>query len=202
LQRFLLEYFPEGIEASLAQDMTEPTELPPAPVEAFSIDDVTTTEIDDAFSVRALPAGGWEIGVHIAAPALAIPPGSPLDVTASSRLSTVYMPGGKITMLPGAVIERYTLSEGRVVPAVSLYLELGPDLRLLATRSVVEKVRVVANLRHDALEEQFNEESLAAGRQDFPFAAELKLLWDLAGVLEAGRGRQDNQRTLNMDYSF
>jgi exoribonuclease-2 len=202
LQRFLLQYFPEGIQAPPARDVTEPAELPPAPVAAFSIDDVTTTEIDDAFSVRALPAGGWEIGVHIAAPALAIPPGSPLDATASSRLSTVYMPGAKITMLPEAVIERYTLSEQRVVPAVSLYLELGPDLRLLGTRSAVEKVHVAANLRHDTLEEQFNEESLAAGRQDFPYAAELKVLWDLAGVLEAGRGRQENQRGLSMDYSF
>ncbi|HEY7759629.1 MAG TPA: RNB domain-containing ribonuclease [Burkholderiales bacterium] len=202
LQRFLLEHFPQGIEAPAAQEVIEPAELPLAPVQAFSIDDATTTEIDDAFSVRPRPAGGWEIGVHIAAPALAVAPGSPLDVSASARLSTVYMPGAKITMLPAAVIERYTLSEQRIVPTVSLYLELGPDLRLLATRSAVEKVRVAANLRHDALEEQFNEESLAAGRQDFAFAAELKLLWDLAGVLEAGRGRQENQRTLNMDYSF
>jgi exoribonuclease-2 len=202
LQRFLLEQFPQGIEAPAAQEAFEPAELPMAPVQAFSIDDATTTEIDDAFSVRPRPAGGWEIGVHIAAPALAVAPGSSLDVSASARLSTVYMPGAKITMLPEAVIERYTLSEQRIVPTVSLYLELGSDLRLLGTRSAVEKVRVAANLRHDALEAQFNEESLAAGRQDFPFAAELKLLWDLAGVLEAGRGRQENQRTPNMDYSF
>ncbi len=202
LQRFLLEHFPQGIEAPAAQEQIEPVELPMPPVQAFSIDDATTTEIDDAFSVRPRPAGGWEIGVHIAAPALAIAPGSALDVSASTHLSTVYMPGAKITMLPEAVIEGYTLSEQRVVPTVSLYLELGPDLRLLGTRSAVEKVRVAANLRHDALEEQFNEESLAAGRQDFPFAAEMKLLWDLAGVLEAGRGRQENQRLSNMDYSF
>jgi exoribonuclease-2 len=202
LQRFLLEHFPQGTEPPAADQLSEPGELPLAPVEAFSIDDTTTTEIDDAFSVRPRSAGGWEIGVHIAAPALAIAPGSPLDAAAAARLSTVYMPGAKITMLPEAVIERYTLSEQRIVPTVSLYLELAPDLRMLATRSAVERVRVAANLRHDALEEKFNEESLAAGRQDFPFAAELKLLWDLAGVLEAGRGRQENLRTLNMDYSF
>ena len=202
LQRFLLAHFPQGTEPPAADQLSEPGELPLAPVEAFSIDDTTTTEIDDAFSVRTRSAGGWEIGVHIAAPALAVAPGSALDAAAAVRLSTVYMPGAKITMLPEAVIERYTLSEQRIVPTVSLYLELAPDLRVLATRSAVEMVRVAANLRHDALEEKFNEESLAAGRQDFPFAAELKLLWDLAGVLEAGRGRQENARTLNMDYSF
>ena len=102
--------------------------MPLAPVEAFSIDDITTTEIDDAFSVRPLPAGGWEIGVHIAAPALGIAPDTPLDQEAASRLSTVYMPGDKITMLPEAVVERYTLAEGRSAPALSLYLDVGPDL--------------------------------------------------------------------------
>ena len=202
LQRFLLEYFPGGAEAPLGQEVSVPEDLPLAPVEAFSIDDSTTTEIDDAFSVRSLAAGGWEIGVHIAAPALAFAPGSPLDEVAATRLSTVYMPGGKITMLPKAVIERYTLAQGRTVPAVSLYLQLGPDLRLHGTRSAVEQVKIVANLRHDTLEEQFNENSLSSGRQDFPYAAELQVLWELAGVLEAGRGRQDNPRAANVDYSF
>jgi exoribonuclease-2 len=95
-----------------------------APVEAFSIDDVTTTEIDDAFSVRRLPQGGWEVGVHIAVPALGIAIDSAIDLEAATRLSTVYMPGAKITMLPETVIEHYTLAEGRTVPALSLYLTL------------------------------------------------------------------------------
>jgi exoribonuclease-2 len=202
LQRFLLEYFPDGAEAPALQAASVPADLPLSQAEAFSIDDITTTEIDDAFSVRPLAAGGWEVGVHIAAPALAFAPGSPLDELAATRLSTVYMPGRKITMLPQHVIERYTLAEGRCVPAVSLYLRLGPDLRLLATRSAVEQVRIAANLRHDALEAQFNEASLAAEGQDFPHAGELRVLWELAGVLEAGRGRPEAPRAINMDYSF
>jgi len=202
LQRFLLEYFPTGAPAPSPQPVSVPDGLPVAPATAFSIDDITTTEIDDAFSVRPLAAGGWEVGIHIAAPALAFAPGSPLDEVAATRLSTVYMPGGKITMLPEAVIERYTLAQGRSVPAVSLYLQLGPDLRLLGTRSAVEQVDIAANLRHATLEEQFNEDSLGSGRQDFPYAAELQVLWELAGVLEAGRGRQDNPRAANLDYSF
>jgi exoribonuclease-2 len=202
LKRFLLEHFPEGVEVPPALPPAPLPELPLAPVHAFSIDDVTTTEIDDAFSVRPLPEGGWEIGVHIAAPALGIAPGSPLDEQAARRLSTVYMPGGKITMLPEAAVEQFTLAEGRAVPAVSLYLTLAPDLRVLATRSAVERVHMAANLRHDALEQQFNEDSLAESRHDFPYGAELKLLYDLASVLEGIRGRPDSPRGVNMDYSF
>ena len=202
LNRFLLENFPHGLEAPGPHDLTPLPDLPLAAADAFSIDDVTTTEIDDAFSVRDLPEGGWEIGVHIAAPALGIAPGSNLDEEAGQRLSTVYMPGSKITMLPQAVVEAFTLAEGRTVPAVSLYLDVAADLRLRGTRTAVERVRIAANLRHDSLERLFNEDSIAESRQDFPYGVQLKLLYDLATVLEGGRGRQDVTRGVNMDYSF
>jgi exoribonuclease-2 len=202
VNRFLFEYFPKGTGFETRGEVDCPLHLPLAPAEAFSIDDVTTTEIDDAFSVRALPGGGWEIGVHIAAPALAFGPDSALDAEAASRLSTVYMPGGKITMLPDVVIERYTLSAGAPVPAVSLYLDVGPDLRVRGTRSAVERITITANLRHDALEEQFNEQTIAAGERAFPHADALYVLWELACVLEAGRGRPEPARTIQMDYSF
>lgn len=202
LNRFLFDYFPEGAAARELPVMPFPDDLPLSPARAFSIDDVTTTEIDDAFSVRPLPHGGWEVGIHIAAPALGIPPGSELDGEAGSRLSTVYMPGGKITMLPASAVAQFTLAHGGAVPAVSMYMDVAADLRILRTRSVVERVTIEANLRHDALEAQFNEDSVAAVRQDFPFGRELKILYDLATVLEGGRGRPEQPRTVHMDYSF
>jgi len=202
VNRFLFDYFPEGAGARDIPIEPIADDLPLSSARAFSIDDATTTEIDDAFSVRPLPGGGWEIGIHIAAPALGIPPGSELDGEAASRLSTVYMPGDKITMLPDSAVEHFTLAESRVVPAVSLYLDVAADLRILRTRSAVERVNVVANLRHTALEAHFNEDSIAAARQDFPFGPELKILYDLATVLEGGRGRPEPPRTVHMDYSF
>jgi exoribonuclease-2 len=90
-----------------------PTGLPLADVRAFSIDDAATTEIDDAFSLQTLPGLGWRVGIHIAAPALGIAPGSPLDDLARERLSTVYLPGSKITMFPDSAVERFTLASGR-----------------------------------------------------------------------------------------
>ena len=108
--------------------LPELPELPVADVRAFSIDDRTTTEIDDAFSVRELANGHHEIGIHIAAPALVDSrAASPLDAIARARLSTVYMPGRKITMLPEVAIEAFTLCEGRSPPALSLYVEVAPD---------------------------------------------------------------------------
>jgi len=121
-KRFLFEHFPKGtgFPALAAPPITD--ELPLAPVQAFSIDDSMTTEIDDALSVQGLGSGTVTYGIHIAAPGLAIAPGTPVDALARGRMSTVYMPGHKITMLPDDVVQAYTLIEGRDCPAVSLYV--------------------------------------------------------------------------------
>jgi exoribonuclease-2 len=69
------------------------------------------------------------------------------------RLSTVYMPGYKITMLPDEVVQIYTLDEGRANPAVSLYVTLDEaTLEITGTETRLERVPVVANLRHDQLD--------------------------------------------------
>ena len=152
-RRFLLENFPKGtgfpaVEAPLIRD-----HLPLAPVQAFSIDDSATTEIDDALSVQGLGSGEVIVGVHIAAPGLAIQPGDAVDKLGRARLSTVYMPGYKVTMLPDAVVQTYTLQEGRACPAVSLYVTLDEaTLTIKSSATRIESVPIAANLRHDQLD--------------------------------------------------
>ena len=70
-----------------------------------------------------------------------------------ARMSTVYMPGHKITMLPDDVVQTYTLIEGRDCPAVSLYATFDEaTLALQNTETRVERVPIAANLRHDQLD--------------------------------------------------
>src|SRR3970282_1810073 len=104
LNRFLFEHFPRGTAFPDLGAPPVPQDLPLAEGQALSIDDGTTPEVDDALSITALPGGRLRIGIHIAAPALGVTPGSALDTAARGRLSTVYFPGGKITMLPDAAI--------------------------------------------------------------------------------------------------
>lgn len=200
LQKFLFENFPKGLDFPPIV-LSAWDELPLGAKNAFSIDDATTTEIDDAFSVARLENGNWRIGVHIAAPALGMPRDSDGDQVAAARLSTVYMPGGKITMLPESAVQAFTLSADRVCPALSLYIEVEAEtLAILNYESRVERVHIAANLRHDTLEPLFNEETLAAGKLDYPYAEELLLLWHLVQKLEAGRGKADNNT--QVDYNF
>ncbi|MCP5247261.1 MAG: RNB domain-containing ribonuclease [Candidatus Accumulibacter sp.] len=201
LQRFLLEYFPRGTGFPDSEMPALPAGLRRADVRAFSIDDATTTEIDDAFSVQALPGLGWQIGIHIAAPSLGIAPGSPLDQIARDRLSTVYLPGSKITMLPDPVVDCFTLCSGRDCAAISLYLTVTSDFEISAHETRVEVVPVVANLRHHDIEPLFNESTIAAGLPEFSFSGELMTLWQLANACEGRRGKPSAMQG-NHDYNF
>ncbi|MBL8485375.1 MAG: RNB domain-containing ribonuclease, partial [Rhodocyclaceae bacterium] len=125
-----------------------------------------------------------------------------LAAAARERLSTVYFPGRKITMLPQSFVEQYTLAEGAEKPALSLYLEVASDLRVLGSETRCERVRVAANLRHHDIEPLFNAATLAAGTvPEFRFREELTVLWRLAEVLEAGRGKAAAQAGL-FDYNY
>ncbi|MCW5605190.1 MAG: RNB domain-containing ribonuclease [Burkholderiales bacterium] len=202
LGRFLAEYFPRGTGFSEVSAIDVPDDLPDAGVEAFSIDDAATTEIDDAFSVARLPDGNWRIGVHIAAPALGIGIGSEIDRIARDRLSTVYYPGGKITMLPEAVIGGYTLAENRDCPVLSLYIETTQAFAVVACESRIERVRIAANLRHDGLEAAFNEEALARGAVEHPYGAQLQTLWTFAANLERVRKGDTVEAEQRTEYTF
>lgn len=201
LQGFLLEHFPKGTGFPALPELAPPPVLPPADAPAFSIDDAETTEIDDAFSVIFHPDGGARVGVHIACPALGIAPESELDKLAATRLSTVYMPGYKITMLPDALVQSYTLAEGRACPALSLYVEVGADYAIRSVETRVDQVTIAANLRHETLEPLFNEDSIGnPGAPDYAFRRELEWLWNLATQLEAARGKADQEQ--RHDYIF
>lgn len=188
MAKFLFENFPRGAGFPEVPVPVAPTDLPLANVQAFSIDDVTTTEIDDAFSVTRLDDGNIRIGIHIAAPGLGIQPDDAVDKMARARMSTVYMPGDKITMLPDSIVEAFTLAEGKTCPALSLYATLNPaDWSVLATETRAEMVPIANNLRHNDLDDLVNEETLASGEGEYPHKESLGLIWQWAQVLEAAR---------------
>ena len=212
-QRFLFDQFPKGIGFPAAEIPVIADELPVAQVQAFSIDDSSTTEIDDALSVRGLGTDEITVGIHIAAPALAINPQSAIDKIARERMSTVYMPGNKITMLPDAVVQAYTLAQGKACPAVSLYVVFDAEtLSIKSSRTQLERVPIEANLRHDLLDALVTEESLIEpnffsknpGKTPYYMREQLSFLYRLACHLKAGRelvrGKPENFN--RPDYNF
>jgi len=200
LGRFLFEFFPQGTGFPEHELPAIAADLPLAEAEAISLDDIGTTEIDDAFSLRRMPDGNLRVGIHIAAPALGIRPDSPLDAIARSRLSTAYMPGVKITMLPEDVVSHFSLDAGLERPAVSLYLDVGPDGTVRGRHSKLERIRVAANLRHSECA-ALNEAFPRGERTGLPYEDELRQLWELATHLEARRGKP-SVNAESLDYVF
>ena len=211
-QRFLFDQFPKGTGFPALEAPAIADELPLATVQAFSIDDSQTTEIDDALSLQGLGSGVVTLGIHIAAPGLAITPEGAVDQVARNRLSTVYMPGHKITMLPDDVVQRYTLMAGRDCPAVSLYVTFEEDtLTVTESRTALERVPIAHNLRHDQLDTVITEAWLGgeAAEAEVPVnIAELqpslvflfKLARHLKAQREVVRGKPENFN--RPDYNF
>lgn len=214
-KRFLLENFPRGTDfpAGLTPPAIDAAALPLSGVQAFSIDDSQTTEIDDALSVQGLGSGTVTVGIHIAAPGLAIQSGDAVDQLGRARLSTVYMPGYKVTMLPDALVQTYTLQAGRDCPALSLYVTLDEatlDIRTSETR--IERVPIAHNLRHDQLDGIVTEawllDTTASDENTLQPASDLReqlsflyrLAKDLKAKREIVRGKPE---TFNRpDYNF
>ena len=69
-------------------------------ITTFTIDPKDAKDFDDALSIRKLPNGLWEIGVHIADVTHYVKPDDIIDKEAESRATSVYLVDRTIPMLP------------------------------------------------------------------------------------------------------
>ena len=150
--------------------------------------DSETTEIDDALSVTPLEDGKTRVGIHISAPGLGIQPGSDIDLVARERMSTVYAPGLKTTMLPKEWVAAFSLDEGLICPVVSLYAVVDNEtLAVLSTDTRLERIKIEKNLRYDLIADKVTEEAIQEGNLPVPYGPELIWLWKFAKKLLKGR---------------
>ena len=200
---FEIKYFPKGTGFPDLQ-LPEMPDLPKADVTAFSIDDESTTEVDDALSLTDLGNGSKRVGIHIAAPSLAIKPGDKMEKNIMERLSTVYFPGGKITMLPENWIAAFSLDAGAYRPAVSIYFDVDSEFNVGAPTCKIEAVNIAANLRIQTIEPHFNAEAGLDEAGEMMFNHHQDLIWfhQFAVALQKARGKYEPDRAPQYDYSI
>ena len=200
---FEIKYFPKGtgFPDLLLPEMPD---LPKADVTAFSIDDESTTEVDDALSLTDLGNGTKRIGIHIAAPSLAIKPGDKMEKNIMERLSTVYFPGGKITMLPENWIAAFSLDAGAYRPSISIYFDVDNEFNVGAPTCKIEAVNIAENLRIQTIEPHFNAETGLDEAGEMMFAHHQDLIWfyQFAVALQKARGKYEPDRAPQYDYSI
>ena len=200
LDGFKLRHFPRECAAPPVPDTAD---LPQAEgIAAFSIDDDSTTEVDDALSVQNLPDGGRRIGIHIAAPALAVQADDAMEKIIFQRQSTAYFPGGKITMLPDEWVAAFSLDEGKTQPAVSIYFDVDAEWRVGRPECKIERVAIADNLRIQTIEPHFNRETGLEGGNAFPHHDDLAWFYRLAVELQKQRGKYEPDRPPQYDYGI
>ena len=200
---FEIKYFPKGTGFP-DLPLPEMPDLPKADVTAFSIDDESTTEVDDALSLTDLGNGMKRVGIHIAAPSLAIKQGDKMEKNIMERLSTVYFPGGKITMLPENWIAAFSLDAGAYRPAVSIYFDVDSEFNVGEPTCKIEAVNIAENLRIQTIEPHFNAETGLDETGEMMFAHHQDLIWlhQFAVALQKARGKYEPNRAPQYDYSI
>ena len=200
---FEIKYFPKGTGFP-DLPLPEMPDLPKADVTAFSIDDESTTEVDDALSLTDLGNGMKHVGIHIAAPSLAIKQGDKMEKNIMERLSTVYFPGGKITMLPENWIAAFSLDAGAYRPSISIYFDVDSEFNVGEPTCKIEAVNIAENLRIQTIEPHFNAETGLDEAGEMMFAHHQDLIWfyQFAIALQKARGKYEPDRAPQYDYSI
>ncbi|MFN5612007.1 MAG: ribonuclease catalytic domain-containing protein [Pseudanabaena sp.] len=120
----------------------------------YTIDDISTTEIDDGLSIETLADGSKRIWIHIADPTRWLDPESALDKDARKRGTSVYLPTGVIPMFPmDLATGPMSLIESKVCHAMSFAVHLDAVGAIANYEIVASLVKPNYRLTYDDVEE-------------------------------------------------
>ena len=117
----------EGVQRCLENlpSESEANRLDLTHLKIYTIDDESTTEIDDGLSLEFLENGQQRLWIHIADPTRLLSPGDELDMEARKRTTTVYLPTGMIPMFPPELATGpMSLIQGKECSALSFSIVL------------------------------------------------------------------------------
>ena len=105
------------------------------PIATFTIDPRDAKDFDDALSIRKLPSGRWEVGVHIADVTYYVKPGSIIDKEAEKRATSVYLVDRTVPMLPERLCNYIcSLRPGEDKLAYSCIFEMDDNANVINSR--------------------------------------------------------------------
>ncbi|MEX2286016.1 MAG: ribonuclease R [Planctomycetaceae bacterium] len=115
-----------------------------------TIDPVDARDFDDAISLSRDSRGHWRLGVHIADVAHFVRPGSPLDIEARSRGTSIYLPRHVIPMLPEVISNALaSLQKGKVRYTKSAFIEFTPDGIPVASEFARSAIKVTQRFAYE-----------------------------------------------------
>lgn len=151
-----------------------------------TIDPESARDFDDAVSLRALPGGRWELGVHIADVSHMVSAGGAVDSEAMDRATSVYLADRSVPMLP----RRLTSDVCSLLPQTdrlchSAFITLSPELSVETEETAPTIIHSRARLNYDQVQ------ALIVGRSDHGIPDELHpMLRDMHRIAERIRRRR------------
>ena len=150
-------------------------------VVTFTIDPRDAKDFDDALSVRRMPGGNYEVGVHIADVTHYVKPDSIIDREARERATSVYLVDRVVPMLPEHLCNGIcSLRPDEDKLAFSVIFEMDDQGRVLDSRI---RRTVIRSVRRFTYEEA--QDVIESGSGDY--ADEILLLDRLAKILRKER---------------
>ncbi|CAI6003897.1 unnamed protein product, partial [Closterium sp. NIES-64] len=130
-------------------------------VRVFSVDPIGCRDIDDALHCVPLPNGNFDVGVHIADVTNFVLPGTPLDVEASQRGTSVYLVERRIDMLPKPLTEDICSLRGGVERlAFSCIWEMTCEAEIVSVRFTKSVIKSAAALSYVEAQARMDDERM------------------------------------------
>lgn len=121
----------------------------------FTIDSALTRDYDDALSLTTLPNGLFEVGIHIADAAQFVSKGDPVDIEAEARAASIYLPDGRIAMMPPALSESAcSLKAQKDRLAMSFLIRMDEKATIFEREIVLSVVNIREQLTYEAVNER------------------------------------------------
>jgi ribonuclease R len=159
----------------------------------FTIDPVDARDHDDALSIRAAEDGLWEVGIHIADVAHFVEEGSPLDMEAFRRGTSVYLVDQVVPMLPHVLSsDLCSLRAGRDRLAFSLFVTVDDEARVRGHRFERTWIRSRYGLHYEQVQRVLEGEESVDRETD-------EALRNLRRLARALRGKRRKRGSLDFD---
>ena len=148
----------------------------------FTIDGDDTKDIDDAISIKKLKNGNYELGVHIADVSYYVREGSPLDVEAMERGTSVYLVDRVIPMLPHELSNGIcSLNPNVDRLAVSCVMEIDSNGKQISYEIFPSVIRSRKQMTYKNVNMILEKDTVPEGYEEF--VDDLKLMSELAKIL-------------------
>lgn len=134
----------------------------------FTIDPLTAKDLDDAVSLKNLPNGNFEVGVHISDVSYFVHHNTPLDIAVRNKATSVYLVQRVYHMLPDELCMICSLTPGQDKLAFSVIYEITPDAQVISHRFARSIIRSCTKFAYEHAQAIIDNPDKEWTSEDFP----------------------------------